>query len=156
VFYRNPGWETGRLHLSQTSPELSHVVAFERAKLSGHRILIVEDEMLITLGLIDIVAGLGASWVAASRVAKALALVATEPFDAAFLDMNLAGESGGAVADALSACDMPFVITTGYGVEGIPEKYRSLPRLSKPYMPEQVEAALLNVLATSKSVARSA
>lgn len=142
--------------MSHTSPETSNVVTFERAKLSGHRILIVEDEMLIALGLIDIVAGLGASWVAASRVAKALVLVATEPFDAAFLDMNLAGESAGAVADALSACDMPFVITTGYGVDGIPKKYRSMPRLTKPYMPEQVEAALLSVLATSKPVYRSA
>jgi DNA-binding NtrC family response regulator len=142
--------------LSQTSPELSNVVAFERAKLSGHRILIVEDEMLIALGLIDIVAGLGASWVAASRVAKALALVATEPFDAALLDMNLAGESAGAVADAMSVRDMPFVITTGYSVEGIPENYRGLPRLTKPYTPGQVEAALLSVLATSKSLARSA
>ena len=112
--------------------------------------------MVVALCLIDIVAALGASWVAASRVAKAMALVATGPFDAAILDMNLAGESGDAVADALSAREIPFIITTGYGTEGMAEKYRTLPRLSKPYMPEQVEAALLSMLETGKALARSA
>jgi CheY-like chemotaxis protein len=142
--------------LSQLAPELCNVLAFERAKPSGYRILIVEDEMLIAFALIDVVASLGSSSVAASRVARALALVATEPFDAAILDMNLAGEPADAVADALSARDIPFVIATGYGSEAIAEKYRSLPRLSKPYTPEQLEATLLSVLAPSKSFARSA
>jgi len=68
------------------------VLAFERAKPSDVRVLIVEDEMLIALGLIDMVEALGASPVAASRLAKALALVADETFDAAIVDMNLASE----------------------------------------------------------------
>jgi len=112
--------------------------------------------MLIALALIDIVAGLGASWVAASRVAKALALIATETFDGAIIDMNLAGERADAVVDALSACDIPFIITTGYGVEGMAEKYRCLPLLPKPYMPEQVEAALLRIVSAPRSIARCA
>ena len=112
--------------------------------------------MLIAIGLIDIVEALGASWVAASRVAKALALVATEPFDAVILDMNLAGERADAVADALSVRDIPFIITTGYDVEAMTERFRALPRLSKPYLPGQVEAALLSRLAASKALCRSA
>jgi DNA-binding NtrC family response regulator len=142
--------------LSQSSPELSNVLAFERRKLSGHRILIVEDEMLIALGLIDIVSALGASWVSVSRVAKAVALIATESFDACILDMNLAGTPADDVADALSARDIPFIITTGYAVDGIAEKYRGLPRLPKPYLPEHVESALLSVLAAPNSRVRSA
>lgn len=135
--------------------EASNVLAFERAKPSDVRILIVEDEMLIALGLIDMVEALGAVAVAASRAAKALDLLAVERFDAAIVDMNLANEPADPVLDALSARRIPFVITTGYGAEAIAEKYRSLPRLAKPYMPEHVEVALLSVLELSKLSAQS-
>lgn len=133
----------------------SNVLAFERAKPSDVRILIVEDEMLIALGLIDMVEALGAVPVAASRAAKALDLLAVERFDAAIVDMNLANEPADPVLDALSARGVPFVITTGYGAEAIAEKYRNRPRLAKPYMPEHVEVALLSVLELSKLSAQS-
>jgi DNA-binding NtrC family response regulator len=149
------GLEDRRLRMSQSEPAASNILAFERARPSGCRILIVEDEMLISLGLIDVVAALGASSMVAPRAAKALALIAAEPFHAAIVDMNLAGEPADAVLDALSARGVPFIITTGYSAEAIAEKYRSLPMLPKPYMPEQVEAALLSVLAPAKLRARS-
>lgn len=138
----------------QTAPELSNVLAFEPGKTSGTRILIVEDEMLIALALTDMADAIGASWVAASRVGTALALVASDTFDAAIIDMNLAGEPADAVMDALSARDIPFLITTGYGPEVIAEKYRSVPRFTKPYMSAHVEAALLRVIPPSKLRAR--
>lgn len=141
--------------MNQT-PEASNVLAFDRAKPSVARVLVVEDEMLIALGLIDMVEALGASPVAASRPAKALALLADETFDAAIVDMNLGNEPADAVLDALSARGIPIVITTGYGPEAIAEKYRGLPRLAKPYMPEHLEATLLSVLARSKLRAQSA
>jgi DNA-binding NtrC family response regulator len=141
--------------MNQSSSETSNVLAFERATPPGGRVLIVEDEMLIALNLIDMVTALGASSQAASRVASALTFIATQPFDAAIVDMNLAHEPADAVLDALSARAIPFFITTGYGAEGIAEKYRSLPRLTKPYMPGQVEAALLSLLAPSRQRAQS-
>jgi DNA-binding NtrC family response regulator len=140
--------------MSQSALEWSNTLAFERTAPLDQRILIVEDQMLIALGLIYMVEALGASGVAASRVAKALSLLAAEPFDAAIVDMNLAGEPADAVMDALSARDIPFIITTGYDEQAIAEKYRSLPRLNKPYLAEQVEAALLRALARSRCVAR--
>ncbi len=136
--------------------EASNVLAFEGAKPSGYRVLIVEDEMLIALALVDVVSALDASSVVASRAAKALALVASEPFDAAIVDMNLAGEPADGVLDALSARYIPFIITTGYSAQAIAEKYRSFPLLHKPYMSEEVEAALQRVLAPYKLRARSA
>lgn len=141
--------------MSQSLCESSNVLVFDPGKPSGPRVLIVEDEMLIALGLIDVVEALGGSCAAGSRVANSLALVATEPFNAAIVDMNLAGEPANAVMDALSARGIPIIITTGYGVDAIAEKYRSLPRLSKPYLPAQVEEALLSVLAPSKLCAQS-
>lgn len=110
--------------------------------------------MLISLAPTDMADAIGASWVAASRVGTALALVASDTFDVAIIDMKLAGEPADAVMDALSARDIPFVITTGYGPEVIAEKYRSVPTFIKPYMQEHVEAALVSVLAPSKSRAR--
>ncbi|MFM9863301.1 MAG: response regulator [Micropepsaceae bacterium] len=135
--------------------ETPNVFAFEPAKQAGCRILIVEDQMLIALSLADAVLALDATPVVASRVAKAVAFAVSEPFDAAIVDMNLAGEPADAVLDALSARDIPIVITTGYGVKAITEKYRGLPLLAKPYTAEQIEAALLNLLAPCK-LARSA
>ena len=99
----------------------------------------------------DVVAALGASSVVASRVAKALAVVAAEPFDAAIVN-----QPADTVLDALRARGIPVIITTGYGAGAIGEKYRCLPMLAKPYLPEQLEAALLSILAPSKLRARSA
>ena len=105
--------------------------------------------MLIALSLADMVAAFGCTSVIAARVAKAVALASIQRFDAAILDMNLAGEPGYPVADALSRRSIPFIIATGYGVGGIAMHYRDQPILAKPYSPEQVEAALLLALASA-------
>jgi CheY-like chemotaxis protein len=119
------------------------------AALSGRHILIVEDEMLIAFALADIVAALGCTSVLAARIGKAITLVTSQPFDAAILDMNLGGEAGYPIADALAQRGIPFVIATGYGAEGIEADYRDRPMLSKPYLAAQVEAALLTALKLS-------
>ena len=103
--------------------------------------------MLIALSLADAVTALGCTSVMASRVAKAVAVATTEKFDAAILDMNLAGEPGYPIAEALSRRGIPFIISTGYGAEYIVADYRDRPRLPKPYLPEQLAAALLKALA---------
>jgi CheY-like chemotaxis protein len=118
----------------------------ETTALSGRHILIVEDEMIIALALADMVSTLGCTYEMAGRVGKAVALATTQTFDAAILDMNLAGEVGYPIAEALSRREIPFIIATGYGAEGIEADYRNRPMLPKPYLPEQVEAALLKVL----------
>jgi CheY-like chemotaxis protein len=136
--------------------ERSNLLAFEPAAPTGDRILIVEDEVFIALGVADAVLSLDASPVVAARVAKALELIAAERFDAAIVDLRLGGETADAVLDALSARDIPIVLTTGYCAEAVPEKYRGLPMLFKPYMTEQLEEALLYVLAPAKMRVRSA
>ena len=82
--------------------------------LSGRRILIVEDEILLLMTIEDVLADLGCeSVVSASTVDKAVSLVHGQVFDAAVLDMNLNGTSSHAVAEALAARGVPFVIATG-------------------------------------------
>ena len=102
--------------------------------------------MLIALCLADMLTALGCTSMTAARVAKAVPLATNERFDAAIVDMNLAGEPGHPVAEALSRRGVPFVIATGYGIEGITPDHRYRPILPKPYLPEQVEAALLKLL----------
>jgi CheY-like chemotaxis protein len=114
--------------------------------LAGRHVLIVEDEMIVALDLSDLVERLGCTSTLAGRVSKAVQLVASERFDVAILDLNLAGEPVYPVADALRRCATPFVIASGYGAEGIEAAYREGPLLGKPYSSREIEAALLGAL----------
>ena len=84
--------------------------------LSGRRILIVEDEILLLMTIEDVLADLGCeSVVSASTVDRAISLIDGQVFDAAVLDMTLNGTSSHAVAEALAARGVPFVITITRG-----------------------------------------
>ena len=112
--------------------------------LTGRRILIVEDEMLIALMLQGMLEALGYQVAGRARtVADALAMIETDTLgiDAATLDINLGGEHANAVADALNAHGIPFVITTGYDDPKLFCFYGQ-PIVNKPFLPEQLEQAL--------------
>jgi CheY-like chemotaxis protein len=82
--------------------------------LSGRRVLVVEDEMLVVMMIEDMLADLGSKSVtSAATVEKALALISAQVFDVALLDVNLNGNDSHPVAEALSARGVPFVYSTG-------------------------------------------
>jgi DNA-binding response OmpR family regulator len=110
------------------------------------RILIVEDEMNLAMMLEDLLAGAGHRIFKAARLSRALALVAGEPLDFAFLDINLAGEEVFPLALELRNRGIPFVFTSGYGANGIPVSFRDCRILQKPYVPEQLFEALATLL----------
>jgi DNA-binding NtrC family response regulator len=115
--------------------------------LSGRRILAVEDDMLIRLTLEDMLAELGCASVStAGTIDQALGLIDVRVFDAATLDVNLAGVSSYAVADALSARSVPFVFTTGYGAHFLADGYRERPILKKPFAYEDLGHMLTSLL----------
>jgi two-component SAPR family response regulator len=63
--------------------------------LSGRRLLVVEDEMMVLLVIEDMLADLGClSVTAAASVEQALALIDAQTFDIAMLDVNLNGRHG--------------------------------------------------------------
>ena len=98
------------------------------------RILIVEDEMLVAMNVEDMLLDLGHEVAGiASRLAPALALAAEAEIDAAILDVNLAGEASFPVAELLDERGIPFLFATGYGLQGIEERYRSRILLQKPF-----------------------
>jgi CheY-like chemotaxis protein len=82
----------------------------------------------------------------AARVNDALDKVANLIFDVALLDINLAGNVTYPVADALRARGIPFVFATGYGSAALKAELRGAPVLSKPYVIEQLIAALTQAL----------
>ncbi|MBX6742189.1 MAG: response regulator [Acetobacteraceae bacterium] len=112
-------------------------------RLSGRRVLVVEDEALVAMLVEDALLDAGASVIGpAATVAEALALLEREAPEAAVLDLNLAGETSTPVADALAARGVPFVVATGYGAEGLPPGHAAVPVLAKPYDPDELTAAL--------------
>jgi CheY-like chemotaxis protein len=107
------------------------------------RILVVEDEMLVAMSIEDMLLELGHEVAGlASRLGPALALARDSRFDAAMLDVNLAGEPSFPVADLLIGRGIPFLFATGYGRQGIEERYRDHPMLQKPFRTEELGAGL--------------
>jgi len=111
--------------------------------LSGRRVLVVEDEMLVLLMIEDMLADLGCKSVtSAGTVNKALVLIAAENFDAAMLDMNLNGNKSHTVADALVAKGVPFIYSTGNGGRDMKVGYPDRPVLKKPFKFEELTQLL--------------
>ena len=115
--------------------------------LNGLRILIVEDEAAISLLLEDMLLDFGCEVIGpAGRLAAALDLAATETFDLAILDVNVAGEPIYPVAEALEERKVPFVFSTGYGSAGIKDVYRDRPVVQKPFAQNDLRQRLLTAL----------
>lgn len=115
----------------------------------GLRILVVEDELAISMLLEDMLSELGLEVVGpAARLAAAMALAEKEPIDLAMLDVNVAGEPIYPVLEVLSRRSIPYAFSTGYGSAGISEPHRDRPVLQKPFTQYDLEKMLL---ATARS-----
>jgi CheY-like chemotaxis protein len=107
------------------------------------RVLVIEDEILISMLLEDMLTELGHEVAGVvPRVGEALTAVQDDAFDIAIVDVHLHGQSAYPVADALIERGRPFVFATGYGERGLPEKYRRHPILTKPFARDDLERVL--------------
>jgi CheY-like chemotaxis protein len=115
--------------------------------LSGRRVLVVEDEMMVLMLIEDMLSDLGCESVTtAAGVDQALALMEGRVFDVAMLDVNLNGEKSYPVADALVARDVPFVFATGYGDHVTRAGYPGRPVLQKPFKFEDLAEILTRLV----------
>lgn len=122
-------------------------------RLSGRRILLVEDEAVIAMLLEDMLIALGCEVVGvAARLDEALCLIRSESFDAAVLDVNLGGQPSYPAADALVALGVPFAFSTGY--DRVKNGYTGLPRLQKPYDIDRLEDLITKILEISQCKTR--
>lgn len=103
--------------------------------LSGLRVLVVEDSLLVAEVIAETLQSYGCDVVGpVSRVQRALPLAREEPLHGAVLDVNLAGEFCFPVAAALEARGVPFIFLTGYGdTETMPAAFRTAPMVGKPF-----------------------
>jgi CheY-like chemotaxis protein len=110
--------------------------------LAGRRILVVEDEFLISAMLCDMLDDSAAIVVGpANSVAEAMRLVQDSQIDGAILDMNLNGQWSDPIAEALQGRGIPFVFTTGYGANERSDRFGAR-TIAKPYAWETVEHEL--------------
>ena len=110
--------------------------------LSGRRLLIVEDELLVAMDNAAELEAAGAIVVGtAGNVKEALRIVETAVFDGALLDANLNGESVDHIAAALADRNVPFIFVSGYGPENLPPAFASTPILGKPFSHDELVKA---------------
>jgi CheY-like chemotaxis protein len=124
----------------------------DKLLLSGKRVLVVEDEMLVLMAIEDMLTDLGCTSISvAGNLDKALDLIATEKFDLATLDINLNGQGSYPAAKALSDAGVPFAFSTGYGAQGVDEEFGRHLVLNKPYSNCNLIDVLTVLLAESAS-----
>ncbi|MGR4866148.1 response regulator [Caulobacter sp. LARHSG274] len=120
-------------------------------ELIGRRILLVEDELLISCLLEDMLEDLGCMLIGpASGVDQALRLVAGEAIDAVILDVSLDQQLSYPVADALVARGIPFLFSTGYDRDRLRDGYRSFAMLQKPFHPSELAKVLAGLFAGTR------
>jgi DNA-binding NtrC family response regulator len=113
--------------------------------LSGHTLLVVEDDLFVGLELAQILEEMGGGVVGPLRtIAAAEQAVAAGGFDIAILDVNIGGKYVFGIAETLEARRLPVLFVTAYATDDrlFPDAMREIPRLPKPVQP----MALLHVL----------
>jgi len=117
--------------------------------LSGRRVLIVEDQMLIAIELEQILEVAGIHVVATfGSPRETLAFLSANPLpDAAILDVNLGDSTSEEIAVFLVENKVPFLFATGYfDSSAIPQPFNDVPIVRKPYSEEAILSKLETLL----------
>lgn len=108
-----------------------------KTSLTGLRILIVEDEVLIAMDIEDMLRDLECEPVGpASTIEAAIKVIRSDDkLDGVLLDMNLHGRPVLPIVEELIARGVPFILVTGYAWRDEDEgsALADTPRLNKPF-----------------------
>jgi two-component SAPR family response regulator len=113
--------------------------------LTGLRVLVLEDEALLSMLLEDVLGELGCALVGPySHTDAALTFLRANPsaVDFGILDVNVAGQRSDPVAMEFDRLGLPFVFSTGYDESALDQRWRSRPCLRKPFRPTDLERIL--------------
>lgn len=103
------------------------------------RVLVVEDEVLVAMGLEALLLSAGYDVVGpVGQLEKAVLTAEHENIDCALLDINIRGKEVYPVADALRARGVPIIFLSGYGESAVHSAYRENAILTKPCPPDMV------------------
>ena len=125
--------------------------------LTGKRILVVEDEVMVGLNVISTLEEANAIPVGpCCSIDEALKAIEIEQLDAALLDANLRGMSVEEIAAALTRRGIPFAFVTGYGRNSLPVAFQSAPIVAKPFTTEVLLGQALNLVCLPAGAVRTA
>ena len=111
--------------------------------LAGKRIIVIEDEPLVSMDIEDSLAAVGCVVAGtAGTLKQAKRLIAEASCDAALLDANLAGRPADELTLALTRRNIPFAFVTGYGREGLPAGFREALMLGKPFDQQHLQSVV--------------
>lgn len=116
------------------------------------RVLLVEDQMIVAMEIEDMLRGLGCVVVGpAGTLESAGRLARKEALDAAILDVRLGEEKVFAIAEELQTRGIPFIFATGYSESALPDEWRGVRRLGKPFTRAQLEKVIGGIAARTDS-----
>ena len=121
--------------------------------MSAIRVLLVDDDALVSMGTADMLMDLGHAVVEASSGARALQLLGSDArFDVVVTDFAMPGMNGLDLAMKIRQIrpKLPIVLATGYA-ELPPRAALGFPRLGKPYTQKDLREALEKALHTWRS-----
>ena len=111
--------------------------------LAGLKVLVVEDEMMVSMLIEDMLGDMGCVVVGpASRLDEAMALVESSDIDCAVLDVNLGGQPIFPLADLLRSKGRPYAFATGYGDSALRDVDKGSPVLQKPFRESDLQRVL--------------
>jgi CheY-like chemotaxis protein len=111
------------------------------------RVLLVEDEPLVSMMLADMLSAFGHKVDGPyNRFSDAIHAAKSNNLQAGILDVNLGGEKTYAVADILTDRKIPFAFVTGYGPDSIVPTFAHAPVLQKPIEAEKLHALLQQIV----------
>ena len=118
-----------------------------QAALTGRRVMIVEDELLIAMLIESMLDDENCTVVGPyAAFDVALAAAGREALDAAVLDINLGGQMVFPVGDALEERGIPFLLMSGYGDLTLPSNRRHWPVCVKPVRNDELISTLTRLV----------
>jgi two-component SAPR family response regulator len=124
-------------------------------QLTGLRVLVLEDEALLSMLLEDVLGELGCAVIGPfGQNDEALACLAADPagVDFGILDVNVSGHRSDGVALEFDRLDLPFVFSTGYDDSALDERWRGKPCLRKPFRPADLERVVIEAVSLRRAV----
>jgi CheY-like chemotaxis protein len=115
--------------------------------LTGHSILVLEDEPLVALDVVENLQNAGAKVVVAHTLADALKLVKLTEFSAAVLDFRLGSDDCAEICFMLRERGISFAFYTGYAA--IPPPWSNIAVVKKPASPQELIGSVAALLPKS-------
>jgi CheY-like chemotaxis protein len=117
------------------------------ADLSGHRIMVIEDDYYLATDVSRALQGAGANVIGpCPNEEVARAELAEQRPNAVVMDVNLGTGASFKLAEYLKDNLIPFVFVTGYDLDVIPEEFADVQRLEKPVQLRQVVNSIAKLI----------